>query len=84
MVKLKLVPVGEGEAPARGIRLPERLLRRYGIVDSVAVELAPDGLILRPTRAGKLSWRSTAASMAKRGEKWNGWDNTLSDGLDTL
>ncbi len=88
MTKLKLIslPLAEGEAPARALRLPERLLRRYGFGEAVAVEAAPDGLVLRPLRSGKLSWRATAASMARNKglERWNGWEETLTDGLDTL
>ena len=90
MIKLKLTPVTgtEGEekpaAPARILRLPERLLRRYGIGDAVAIELAPDGLILRPIRSGKLSWRATAASLARHKEGWAFWDGALTDGLETL
>jgi len=88
VTKLKLIPLAteEGVPPARALRLPERLLRRYGFAEAVAVELAPDGLILRPMRSGKLSWRGTAASMARHQgeERWNGWEEALTDGLETL
>jgi len=87
MLKMKLIRLGDAQGGLLALCLPERLVRRYALAEgtvSVSLETAPDGLLLRPARAGKLSWKATAAATAKRKETWAAWDEALADGLETL
>jgi antitoxin MazE len=80
MIELKLSRIGN----SKGIRLPASLLKRYQIEDVVLVEEGEDSITLRPRRSRKLSWKETAAEMARANETWKDFDPTLADGLDTL
>jgi antitoxin MazE len=80
MTELKLSRIGN----SKGIRLPAALLKRYQIEDSVLLEEGEDAITLRPKRTRKLSWKETAAEMARANEDWKPFDTTLGDGLDTL
>lgn len=74
---VKLVPVGN----SKGIRLPEALLRKYGWSDSVILEEAEDGIILRRVAEPRTSWEDTYRAMAAESEDWDDFDATLADGL---
>jgi len=76
-VALKLSRIGN----SRGVRLPAGLISRYGFGGGMAAEVRDDGLLLKPSQPGKLSWEETAREMAASGENWDEWDN-LADGLD--
>ena len=76
-VDLKLTRIGN----SRGIRLPAGLISLYGFGGGLAAELRDDGLLLKPSHPGKLSWEETAQEMAASGEKWEEWDN-LPDGVE--
>jgi antitoxin MazE len=80
MKELKISRIGN----SRGIRLPATLLKRYRMEEVVLVEEGEDFIVLRPKRSGKLSWKETAAAMAKADEGWKDVDGTVADGLDTL
>lgn len=81
---LKLIAIGN----SRGVRLPQALLRRYGMTDQVTVEQRPEGLLLRGTASPKLSLKDTFAEMAREQaagkEDWSDFDNTVADGLDRV
>lgn len=68
---------------SRGVRLPARVLRLYGIGDAVLMEEREDGILLRPTGSpvAKLSWEQTAREMASAAEDWSEWDAVLAEGL---
>ena len=80
MKELKISRIGN----SRGIRLPATLLKRYRMEEVVLLEEGEDFIALRPKRSGKLSWKETAAAMAKSSEDWKDFDKTVADGLDTL
>ena len=80
MTELKLSRIGN----SRGIRLPAKLLARYGMNDVVLVEEGADAITLRPMKSKKLSWKETAAEMAREKEDWSDWDATAADGLHSL
>ncbi len=80
MIELKISRIGN----SRGIRLPAELLARYGMSDVVIVEQGADAITLRPKKSKKLSWKETAAAMAKEKENWSDWDVVTGDGLDSL
>jgi antitoxin MazE len=69
---------------SRGVRLPAAVLRRYGIGDTLIMELRPDEIALRPKRirGQKLSWAETYRQMATADEDWSAWE-ALPEGLDT-
>ena len=64
---------------SRGIRIPARLLKKYGLVDKVVIEEKPDELVLRAARGGKLSWEQTFKEMAASKENWDDFDSTASN-----
>ncbi len=47
---IKLVPIGN----SRGIRLPKKLLQKYGFKESVILEETTNGLILKAKKDGKV------------------------------
>jgi antitoxin MazE len=69
---------------SRGIRLPASLLKRYQIEDVVLVEEGAESITLRPKNSKKLSWKDTAAEMAREKESWKDFEITVDDGLDQL
>lgn len=75
---VKLVAIGN----SRGIRLPKILLRKYGWGESIVMEEAKDGLILRRATAPRTSWEDTYRAMAAEAEDWSDFDATTADGLD--
>ena len=76
--ELKISRIGN----SKGIRLPKRLLERYGLTDRLIVEEHPDFIILRPPTANKLSWENTFAEMAAEKEDWSDFDQLAGEGLD--
>jgi len=80
MTELKLARIGN----SRGIRLPASLLKRYHIEDVVLVEEGTDSITLRPKLSQKLSWKETAAEMARAKEDWKDLETTVDDGLNLL
>jgi len=76
-LELKLSRMGN----SRGVRLPAGLISRYGFGGGLAAEVREEGLLLKPSQPGKLSWEETARAMAASGENWDEWDN-MADGLD--
>lgn len=76
---LKLVRIGNSQ----GVRLPKTLQRKYGWTDVIVAEERPEGLLLRRSKRGKLSWEDTFKAMAVSGERWDDWDDTVGDGIDS-
>lgn len=81
---LKIIAIGN----SRGVRLPQALLRRYGMADHVTLEERPEGLLLRGSVSGKASLKQTFAEMAREqaagAEDWSSLDALTSDGLDRV
>lgn len=81
---LKIIAIGN----SRGVRLPQALLRRYGMADKVTLEERPEGLLLRGSISAKSSLKQTFTEMAReqatRTEDWRDLDELASDGLDRL
>ena len=79
---LKLIAIGNSQ----GVRLPQALLRRYGMAEQIVLEELPDGLMLRSTGSGKASLRQTFSEMAREQaagvEDWSDLDGVVSDGID--
>lgn len=75
---IKIVPIGN----SLGVRLPKVLLQKYGFTESLVLEETEQGLLLRKKQDDKLSWNDTYRDMAKEGEDWRDFDETLHDGLE--
>ncbi len=80
----KIIAIGN----SRGIRLPQALLRRYGLADSVTLEERPEGLLIRGAVSAKASLKQTFTEMAQEqahgAEDWRDLDAAATDGLDSL
>ena len=59
---LKIIAIGN----SRGVRLPQALLRRYGMAEQIILEELPDGLMLRGTGSGKASLRQNGTYFASQ------------------
>jgi antitoxin MazE len=80
----KVVRIGN----SRGVRLPAPLLSHYRIGHAVIAERTAEGILLRPTRDGRLSWddtfRATGAEQRKKGDEFSDFESTARDGLAAL
>lgn len=79
---LKIIAIGN----SRGVRLPQALMRRYGMADQITLEERPEGLLLRGSRSGRASLKQTFTEMAREQaagiEDWSDLDGLEADGLD--
>ena len=81
---LKIIAIGN----SRGVRLPQALLRRYGMAEQIMLEERPEGLLLRGSVSAKASLKQTFTEMAREQraskENWSDLDGLASDGLDRV
>ena len=75
---VKLVVIGN----SKGIRIPKKLLQKYGFNNLLLLEETDKGLLLRKKEDDKLSWEETFKAMAEAKEDWSDFDTTILDGLD--
>jgi len=75
---VKLVPIGN----SKGVRIPKKLIQKYGLRNSLLLEETDRGLLLRKKEESKLSWKDTYKAMASEIENWDDFDTTLPDGLE--
>ncbi len=75
--ELKVTRIGN----SRGIRIPSRVLKKYGFKDRLLMEERPGELVLRRSTEGKLSWRETFEEMAREKEDWSGFEAVVAEGL---
>ena len=78
---LKVVGIGN----SRGVRIPSRLIQRYGIEDELQLLETAEGLLLRPVRSGKLSFEESFRQMAADSDAQAeaiSLEGTLEDGLE--
>ena len=75
---VKLVVIGN----SKGIRIPKKLLQKYGFSNLLLLEETDKGLLLRKKEDDKLSWEDTFKAMAEEKEDWSDFDTTLLDGLE--
>ncbi|SMP43668.1 AbrB/MazE/SpoVT family DNA-binding domain-containing protein [Desulfonatronum lacustre] len=75
---IKLVPIGN----SKGVRIPSKLIKKYGFLSTLVLEETEKGLLLRGERDGKLSWEDTFQTMAEEKESWDDFEATLLDGLE--
>ena len=75
--ELKITRIGN----SKGIRIPSRILKKYGFKDRLLAEERPDELVLRRTPDTRLSWRETFEEMAREKEDWSAFEAIVADGL---
>ena len=49
---LKVIEIGN----SKGIRLPQALIKNYGIAEEIKVELNEDGILLKPIKGIRNGW----------------------------
>lgn len=68
-MEAKIIPIGN----SKGIRIPKRLLVKYGLNESVEIKEMENGILLRKEENSQLSWVKTYQEMAKDDEDWSDW-----------
>ena len=72
MLKAKLIKIGNSQ----GIRLPKRIISKYGLGSSVLLEETEDGILIYATKSEKLSWEDTYKAMADaEQDEWTDWQS---------
>ena len=65
----RIIPIGN----SKGIRLPKRLLVKYGFDETVVIRELENGILLEKEGSNQLSWAETYQDMARSGEDWSDW-----------
>ena len=68
-MEAKIVKVGN----SKGIRIPKRLLVKYGLRERVVLKEAANGILIEKKGKGKLTWEETYKVMAHSEEAWSKW-----------
>ncbi len=68
----RLIKIGNSQ----GIRLPKKIISKYGFRNLVFLEETQDGVLIRAAQSEKLNWEDTYKEMAdsEQGE-WADWQN---------
>jgi len=81
MLEAKLIKIGNSQ----GIRLPKRIISRYGLGATVRLEETKNGILIHAAKGGKLSWEDTYKEMAVMGkDEWADWQGLDIDQEDHL
>lgn len=81
-MEAKLIAIGN----SRGIRIPQKMIQKYDIQNSLELIESTAGLLLKPIhdKNSKMSWEDTYKDMKNEKESWAHFDNALMDGLHDL
>jgi antitoxin MazE len=72
MLEAKLIKIGNSQ----GIRLPKRIISKYGLGSSVLLEETEEGILIYAAKSEKLSWEDTYKAMADaEQDEWTDWQN---------
>ncbi|HUF09987.1 MAG TPA: hypothetical protein VMO47_11740 [Rhodothermales bacterium] len=77
-MKAKLIRVGNGI----GIRLPKRLIAKYGLAEVVTIKELESGILIENPSGSKLSWEDTYKAMSESDEDWSHWVDLDIEDLD--
>lgn len=77
-MEAKIVQIGN----SKGIRLPKRLIAKYGLTETVDIKEVDGGLLIAPTGNQQLSWEETYRDMSASDEDWSDWVELDLEGLD--
>ncbi len=69
LMESRIIQVGN----SRGIRIPKRLILKYGLEDTVVLRETEQGILIEKDGDGRLSWAETYREMARSGEDWSDW-----------
>ncbi len=69
--RAKLIKIGNSQ----GIRLPKKLVSKYGLGELVILEELKEGILLHAANQGKLSWEDTYKQMAQEENEWSDWQD---------
>ena len=80
--KAKLIKIGNSQ----GIRLPKKLVSKYGLGENIILEEVKGGILLHAANEGKLSWEDTYKEMIKSEDtqEWTDWQEMDIDQDDYL
>ena len=67
----KIIQIGN----SKGIRIPKRLLLKYGYGEKVVLRETENGILLERNEDRKLSWADTYRAMAASEEDWSDWND---------
>jgi len=67
--RAKLIKIGNSQ----GLRLPKRLVSKYGLGEQVVLEEIEGGILLHAVNQGKLSWEDTYKQMPAESSEWDDW-----------
>jgi len=72
LLEVKLIKIGNSQ----GIRLPKKIISKYGLGNLVLLEETPAGILIHAANGGKLSWEDTYREMSSvEQDKWTDWQN---------
>jgi antitoxin MazE len=68
-MEAKIIQIGN----SKGVRLPKRLLAKYGLTESVVLREVENGILIEPPGGSRLSWEDTYKAMSGTDEDWSDW-----------
>jgi antitoxin MazE len=72
MLEAKLIKIGNSQ----GIRIPKRIISKYGLGSSVLLAETADGILIYAAKSEKLSWEDTYKAMSEaEQDEWTDWQN---------
>jgi len=67
---------------SKGIRLPKRLIVKYGLEETVVITELDNGLLIEGKDDRQLSWADTYKEIANSAEDWSEWENLDIENFD--
>ena len=78
-MEAKLIKIGN----SKGIRLPNKLIKKYHLNDNLKLIEKDEGILIKPdAQDDKLSWEDTFKEMGKEKEDWSDFSVTLGDVIE--
>jgi len=77
-MEAKLIRVGN----SKGIRLPKRLIAKYGLAEVVVLKELKNGILIENAAGSRLSWEDTYRAMSEADEDWSDWVDLDVEDLD--
>ncbi len=74
----KIIQIGN----SKGIRIPKRLLLKYGFGEKAKLRETEHGILLEPEEDRKLTWADTYRAMATSEEDWSDWSELETENLE--
>jgi antitoxin MazE len=68
-MEAKIIRIGNG----KGVRLPKRLLAKYGLTESVVLREVEKGILIEPPGGPRLSCEDTYKATSGADEDWSDW-----------